>query len=75
MSYLNIVLTGKSDSGKTNIFAVQTLDGGVLGRVSWFGPWRKYTFSPVPNVTFDANCLDEIANFCRSTTNTHKGKA
>lgn len=50
---------------RTWVWSVEARDSSVmsLGRVSWFGRWRKYAFYPAPNTTFDTKCLAEIAAF------------
>ncbi len=35
----------------------------VLGKISWYGPWRRYTFESMPNCIFDAACLRDITKF------------
>lgn len=42
--------------------------GVELGIVSWFAPWRRYTFSPKSETTFDQACLGELADFLRKET-------
>lgn len=66
-----------SKSGKTKIWDVCGVGvrkkggGGILGHVHWFGRWRKYAFSPVPNTVFEKDCLRLIADFCERQTKTH----
>lgn len=47
---------------KTYVFDVYN-EGMCLGQVKWFGKWRKYTFFPLENTTYDAKCLGEIVRF------------
>ena len=35
----------------------------MLGRVSWYAPWRRYTYSPAGPQVLDAVCLTEMAAF------------
>lgn len=59
---------GKSASEKTEIFSV--LSGDLeLGRIAFFGRWRKYCFYPNINTLYDHLCLTEIATFCKKETN------
>jgi hypothetical protein len=46
--------------------------GGLLGRVKWFGPWRKYSFFPAPNCVFEATCMREISQFIEDRTREHR---
>ena len=49
---------------KTKIWSViAKSDGFVLGTVSWYGPWRQYTFSPTKETTFNHHCLLRIKDF------------
>lgn len=57
---------------KTLVFLVTTKENGkpeeaggqVLGRVSWYSPWRRYSFFPEPGTLFESQCLRDIAAFC-----------
>lgn len=58
-----------SESGKTKIFQVVAKDGNVpLGRVSFFGRWRKYIFEPNNETLYEQTCLREIAEFIEGET-------
>lgn len=46
--------------------------GTPLGEVRWFTHWRRYTFFPAQGTTFDAECLGQLADFCRKETQCHK---
>jgi hypothetical protein len=75
MAYLQFVLSGKSPSGKTNKWSVQsTTSDDYFGLIMWYAQWRKYTFYPYTGaiLAFDASCLREIADFCESKTREHK---
>jgi len=70
MSRLTFHDKGTTRSGLTRIWAI--LNGDIeLGNVSWFANWRRYTFSPLPGRTFDAECLTEITWFLGKVTNEH----
>lgn len=59
---------GKSASEKTEIFSV--LSGDLeLGRIAFFGRWRKYCFYPNINTLYDHLCLIKISSFCKAETN------
>lgn len=34
--------------------------GDLLGRIQWFGRWRRYAFFPGCGTAFDKGCLDSI---------------
>lgn len=49
---------------KTRVFHVLTKDGGILlGVISWFGRFRKYSFHPLDDRVFESTCLRDIAGF------------
>jgi len=63
MTNLNFSLVGRSDSGLTQIWQVESAHTGIiLGSVSWYAPWRRYAFYPGASL-LDATCLTEIAKF------------
>jgi hypothetical protein len=75
MSYLNFVPDGVSPSGKTRKWTVQSRDGALLMRVSWYAPWRRYTVDIGGCKTIcDASCLREIADFLDKINAEHKQK-
>lgn len=57
------------DSGKTRRWDVVTkggekeVGGIVLGRVFWWGAWRKYAFFPAAATLYEPTCLRDIATF------------
>lgn len=57
------------ETRKTRIFDVLAKQGGeTLGYVSWYAPWRRYSFTPSRPPTgylvFESDCLRDIAAFC-----------
>jgi hypothetical protein len=57
---------------KTKTWLVENKYGeGVLGRVQWFGRWRKYAFFPFPDTVFEQVCMREIAAFIEGETVKH----
>ncbi len=62
-----LIFTKQADKpgAKTSVYSVSSKSGGALGTISWYSPWRRYTFSPA-NATFDADCLSDITKFIRS---------
>jgi hypothetical protein len=63
MSYLSFEDRGTSESGKTRRWVVKSSQQGdvILGWIEWRATWRRYTFSPTNQTTFDAGCLRDIA--------------
>ena len=43
-----------------------------IGVVSWYGPWRKYCYTPMANTVYEQVCLREIAGFCENQTQLHR---
>lgn len=59
--WLQFVLQPRPEGKKTDTWFVQSnANGGVLGVIRWYGPFRKYTFEPRPNTVYDADCLADI---------------
>ena len=50
---------------KTKVWDVLTADNeeNFLGRIKWFGRWRKYSFFPASYTIFENQCLRDIADF------------
>lgn len=67
---------GSSESGKTRRFEVAATDVDMylLGRIEWFGRWRKYCFFPGAGTLYEETCLNEIAEFIKSKTTEHRQK-
>lgn len=61
MKYIEFNKIG--DTGKTEIYEVNSLKGTKLGLIKWFANWRKYTFQPESNTVFDSKCMAEIIEF------------
>ncbi len=52
------------DTGKTQVFEVQSNDSGFpIGTVGWYPSWRKYCFFPAANCVFETKCLQDIIEF------------
>lgn len=53
--------------GKTKRFEVISKNHGYsLGRISWYGAWRQYAFSPAFETVWNKDCLKDIENFLNS---------
>ena len=70
----------KDPKRKTDTYFVGTkdhnnvLNDNLLGDIRWFSRWRKYSFNPYNNTTYEETCLREIAEFCERETKKYKGK-
>ncbi len=63
-THIVVVENGASKSGKTKIWDVHNkYDNGMLGRIAWFGRWRKYAFYPWPETVFEEVCMLELSQF------------
>lgn len=49
-------------------------DGTILGRVTWYAPWRQYTFDPAECTTFNTGCLRDIVAFLDKANREHKAR-
>lgn len=57
---------------KTRRWTVRSADGQhILGWISWYGAWKKYTFSAAAGSIFDWWCLVDVAKFCQRQTREH----
>lgn len=70
-----ITFTLAGNNPKTKIFTVMAKEGGFLGTVKWYAPWRKYCFVPADYTVFEQDCLRDIADFIERETAEHKRKA
>lgn len=63
--WLDFKLTPRPEGRKTDIYEVWNKEyNELLGRVSWHGPWRKYSFFPIgKQLVFESDCLSDIAKF------------
>ena len=64
--YLDVEQWPDIPGRKTHIWAVRSKNGGILGEIYWYGPWRQYNFNPRPDTTFSSGCLNDIATFILS---------
>lgn len=71
--WINFIDGGTSETGKTRLWHVVTKDGSsVIGIIHWYGPWRKYCFSPHAKTVYEQDCLRSIADFCERQTIAHR---
>jgi len=60
--WIEFILMARTD--KTCMWDVVTTESGVvLGRVKWFGRWRKYAFFPAGGTVYEPTCLRDIVAF------------
>lgn len=53
-----------SHGRKTKIFHVINKEYNTyLGKIVWYGGFRKYAFFPEPDIVFESTCLQDITNF------------
>lgn len=61
---------------KTKLWDVcNKYDGGFLGRIAWFGRWRKYAFYPANYAVFEEVCMRELSQFIVNQTLLHRESA
>lgn len=73
-TYIKFLLMEPKQDRKTKQWQVANKEmDDVLGLVSWYAPWRKYTFSPANyGMVFEQVCLREIADFIEAQTKAHR---
>ena len=60
---------------KTNIYEVYAAaDNFLLGRIAWFGRWRKYVFEPAANTIYEERCMRDISQFIEEETKAQQAK-
>lgn len=58
--YLYFEILQYVDKKTYNIFVCSIKSDELLGKIAWYGPWRKYVFYPESDTLFDPKCLAEI---------------
>ena len=72
--WIRFELSGATATAKTQMWNVVAKDGNlVIGRIRWFGRWRKYAFFPANNTVFETTCLNDIAAFLKEKMDERKG--
>jgi len=46
-----------------DVLTKKEVGGLLLGRISWWGSWRRYAFFPNANTLYEPTCLRDIAQF------------
>jgi hypothetical protein len=58
---------GTSKTGKTNIWHVRdTTRHQAMAEIRWYGRWRRYALFPLGSTVYDHECLQAIADFCKT---------
>jgi hypothetical protein len=69
--WIEIILTGKKP--KTNVWEVRAIASRLsLGKIKWYGGWKKYAFYPEPGTIYEEDCLNDITAFIVKETKEHK---
>lgn len=71
-----IIIESKQENKKTNIYYIYTNEDKeiLLGRIKWYGPWRKYCFYPEDNIVWDNKCLTELVEYLNKLNYEYKHK-
>lgn len=58
---------------KTKMWQVRSTNSGgmFVGRIQWWGAWRKYVLLPFDGTVYDWGCMRMIAEFCERKTREH----
>jgi hypothetical protein len=74
MSYLNFLVSKRLEGRKTDVWSVASASNpsDEVGRIGWYGPWRKYCFYALNGSVFDSKCLSEIVQFLEQQNAAHK---
>ncbi len=76
MDWITIDEEPRDSKKKTRTWLVREKARGYqLGRIAWFGRWRKYAFNPFLQTVFEEKCLRDIADFCERQTREHRRSA
>ena len=53
----------------TEAWRVEAREDGVeLGYIKFYPRWRKFAFYPLNDTLYEADCLHDIADFCKERT-------
>lgn len=70
--YIEIVEDAQAPGGKTKRWKIYNkLTKEVVGRIKWYGGWRKYVFYHEWNGYMDWDFMRMIADFCEQKTKDH----
>jgi len=71
-TYIEFIEAPPAPSGKTRRWLVQAKEGGRLGAISWYAPWRCYAFFPIAETVYEHRCLRDIGAFCAQRSVEHR---
>lgn len=62
--WLEFIKDPKPADKKTDTYQVNNLQTKAnVGKIHWYGGFRKYVFSPNNGFIYDADCLKDIASY------------
>lgn len=71
--YMKAEIMPPEKNRKTRSYCVREIGTGLLlGKISWYGPWRGYCFFPNHGTVFDGGCLRQIDEWLSDLTNAYK---
>lgn len=60
---------------KTKVYDITNKESGFhLGRIGWYGPFRKYSVVFNDEAIFEQQCLDDIVSFLKEVEADRKSK-
>ncbi len=74
--WIEFVKRDRKPDMKTDIYDIVSKDGiSELGKIKWYGPWRKYSFFPNDLCVFEKQCLLDIVAFIDGLMAERKNKS
>ena len=71
--YRHIYFVVAEEKPKTKVWSCRNNKTGFeLGRVHWYGPWRRYCVHFCDDAEFDSGCLGDIIDFMDQLNKAHK---
>lgn len=62
--WIQFIESAKVAGRKTSVYSVINKESKVfLGLVTWYGPFRCYSFIPASGMVFERTCLSDIVKF------------
>ncbi len=69
VGWLRFEAEPSTPGARTRTWLVSSRENGAsLGRVTWYGPWRRYVFAPDAETVFEEKCLRDLAGFLEVRT-------
>lgn len=59
---------------KTLVIHIKNKSNQFLGTIKWYPSWRQYTYNAFGDITFNHQCLKDIADVLTSLNEEHKRK-